>query len=74
MKELNKHSKTITQDESQPASQAMLYAVGLKEEDMAKAQVGIVSTGYEVGRHAVARTDGLPDVPRTAAFHAEYYD
>ena len=47
MKELNKHSKTITQDESQPASQAMLYAVGLKEEDMAKAQVGIVSTGYE---------------------------
>jgi dihydroxy-acid dehydratase len=47
MEELNKHSKTITQDESQPASQAMLYAVGLKEEDMAKAQVGIVSTGYE---------------------------
>ena len=47
MKELNRFSKTITQDESQPASQAMLYAVGLEEEDMAKAQVGIVSTGYE---------------------------
>lgn len=45
--ELNKYSKTITQDESQPASQAMLYAVGLSEEDMAKAQVGIVSTGFE---------------------------
>ena len=45
--ELNKYSKTITQDESQPASQAMLYAVGLKENDMAKAQVGIVSTGFE---------------------------
>ena len=48
MKELNKHSKTITQDESQPASQAMLYAVGLKEEDMAKAQVGIVSLVMKV--------------------------
>ena len=47
MSELNKYSKTLTQDESQPASQAMLYAVGLKEADMKKAQVGIVSTGYE---------------------------
>ena len=45
--ELNKYSKTITQDETQPAAQAMLYGIGLKEEDMKKAQVGIVSTGYE---------------------------
>ena len=45
--ELNKHSKRLTQDESQPASQAMLYAVGLKDEDMSKAQIGIASTGYE---------------------------
>ncbi len=45
--EINKYSKTITLDESQPASQAMLYAVGLDEKDMSKAQVGIVSTGYE---------------------------
>ncbi|MBT30770.1 MAG: dihydroxy-acid dehydratase [Thalassobius sp.] len=45
--ELNKHSKTITQDPQQPASQAMLYGVGLTEEDLKKAQVGIVSTGYE---------------------------
>ncbi|MGK0414107.1 MAG: dihydroxy-acid dehydratase [Polaribacter sp.] len=45
--ELNKHSKRLTQDESQPASQAMLYAVGLKDEDMSKAQVGIASTGYD---------------------------
>ncbi len=45
--ELNKHSKRLTQDESQPASQAMLYAVGLNDEDMNKAQVGIVSTGFE---------------------------
>lgn len=45
--ELNKYSKTITQDETQPAAQAMLYGIGLTEEDMNKAQVGIVSTGYE---------------------------
>ncbi|MDX1270420.1 dihydroxy-acid dehydratase [Bizionia paragorgiae] len=47
MKTLNKYSQTITQDESQPAAQAMLYGIGLTEEDMHKAQVGIVSTGYE---------------------------
>ena len=45
--ELNKYSKRLTQDESQPASQAMLYAVGLTDEDMRKAQVGIASTGYD---------------------------
>ena len=44
---LNKHSSRLTQDESQPASQAMLYAVGLTDEDMSKAQVGIASTGYD---------------------------
>jgi len=45
--ELNKYSKRLTQDETQPAAQAMLYAVGLSDEDMNKAQVGIVSTGWE---------------------------
>ena len=45
--ELNKYSKRLTQDETQPASQAMLYGIGLTDEDMNKAQVGIVSTGYE---------------------------
>lgn len=47
MKTLNKYSRTITQDETQPAAQAMLYGIGLTEEDLNKAQVGIVSTGYE---------------------------
>lgn len=47
METLNKFSKTITQDETQPAAQAMLYGIGLTEEDLQKAQVGIVSTGYE---------------------------
>ena len=45
--ELNKYSKTITQDVTQPAAQAMLYGIGLTEEDLKKAQVGIVSMGYE---------------------------
>ena len=45
--EINKYSKTITQDESQPAGQAMLYGIGLTDEDMAKAQIGIASAGYE---------------------------
>jgi len=44
---LNKYSKTITQDETQPAAQAMLYGIGLTTEDMTKAQVGIVSMGYD---------------------------
>lgn len=47
MKELNKYSKTITQDVTQPAAQAMLYGIGLTEEDLKKAQVGIVSMGYD---------------------------
>lgn len=44
---LNKYSKTITQDPTQPAAQAQLYALGLTEQDLAKAQVGIVSMGYD---------------------------
>jgi len=45
--ELNKYSKTLTQDTTQPAAQAMLYGIGLTDEDLAKAQVGIVSMGYD---------------------------
>ena len=44
---MNKYSSTITQDPTLPASQAMLYGIGLTETDMKKAQVGIVSTGYD---------------------------
>ncbi len=44
---LNKYSKTITQDVTQPAAQAMLYGIGLTEEDLKKAQVGVVSMGYD---------------------------
>jgi dihydroxy-acid dehydratase len=44
---LNKYSRTFTQDPTLPAAQAMLYGIGLTEEDMRKAQVGVVSTGYD---------------------------
>lgn len=47
MAELNKYSKTLTQDPTQPAAQAMLYAIGFKDEDFNKAQVGIVSMGWD---------------------------
>jgi dihydroxy-acid dehydratase len=47
MAELNKYSKTLTQDPTQPAAQAMYYAIGFKEEDFAKAQVGIASMGWD---------------------------
>ena len=44
---LNKYSRTLTQDTTQPAAQAMLYGIGFKDEDFAKAQVGIASMGYD---------------------------
>ncbi len=47
MSELNKFSRRITQPKSQGGSQAQLYAVGLSEADMDKAQVGIASVWFE---------------------------
>jgi dihydroxy-acid dehydratase len=47
MTELNKYSKTLTQDETQPAAQAMLYGIGLTEEDLKKPQIGVCSMGYD---------------------------
>lgn len=47
MSTLNKFSRTLTQEITNPAAKAMLYGVGLSEEDMQKAQIGIASTGYE---------------------------
>ena len=47
MNKLNKYSKTVTQDPTQPAAQAMLHAIGLTKDDFYKPIVGIASTGYE---------------------------
>ena len=44
---LNKYSKTITLDPTQPAAQAMFYGIGLTDADLQKAQVGVVSMGYD---------------------------
>jgi len=72
MNEMNKYSKTLTQDPTQPAAQAMYYAIGFKEEDFQKAQVGIVSMGWDGNpcnmhlnalsdqvKESVNRTEGL---------------
>ena len=45
--EINKYSKVLTQDPTQPAAQAMLYGIGLTEDDLKKAQVGVASMGYD---------------------------
>ncbi len=44
---LNRYSARITQPRSQGASQAMLYATGLKREDLDKPQIGIASMWFE---------------------------
>ena len=66
-KKLNKYSSRLTQEQSQVGSQAMLYGVGLSDEDMKKPQVGIASTGWdgnpcnmhlnELARHAQSSVD-----------------
>ncbi|XP_057489805.1 dihydroxy-acid dehydratase, chloroplastic isoform X1 [Actinidia eriantha] len=44
---LNKYSSRITEPKSQGGSQAILYGVGLSDEDMGKPQIGISSVWYE---------------------------
>ena len=46
-KELNKYSKAVTQDSTQPAAKAMLHAIGMSNEDLKNPLVGIASTGYD---------------------------
>ncbi|MBX2842753.1 MAG: dihydroxy-acid dehydratase [Flammeovirgaceae bacterium] len=67
---LNKYSKRITQDPSQPASQAMLYGIGLTEEDLKKPQIGIVSTGYE-GNTCNMHLNGLSEVVKKGVWDAD---
>src|SRR5499426_112476 len=45
--QLNKYSSRITEPKSQGASQAMLYATGLSDEDLQKPQVGISSVWFD---------------------------
>lgn len=46
-KPLNKYSRTLTQDPTQPATQAMFYGIGFQKEDFEKAQIGVASMGYD---------------------------
>ncbi|MEE9374265.1 MAG: dihydroxy-acid dehydratase [Saprospiraceae bacterium] len=57
---LNKYSKKVTQDDTQPGAQAMLYGIGLTEEDMKKPLVGIASTGWD-GNPCNMHLNGLAD-------------
>jgi len=66
---LNKYSQRLTQDPTQPASQAMLYGVGLTEEDMKKAQIGVVSTGYEGNTCNMHLNDLAKDVKASVQQH-----
>lgn len=61
MNELNKYSKTITQDSTQPAAQAMFYGIGLTEEDLTKAQVGVASMGWD-GNTCNMHLNALADI------------
>ena len=44
---MNRYSRSVTQDDTQPAAQAMLHAIGLDDEDLKNPLIGIASTGYE---------------------------
>ncbi|MCZ8215837.1 MAG: dihydroxy-acid dehydratase [Cyclobacteriaceae bacterium] len=70
MSVLNKYSRTITQDPSLPASQAMLYGIGLTEHDLTKAQVGIVSTGFD-GNTCNMHLNALAQEVKTAVWDNE---
>jgi dihydroxy-acid dehydratase len=70
MNELNKYSKTITQDFTQPAAQAMLHGIGLTDEDLKKAQVGIVSMGYD-GNTCNMHLNDLAQITKKAVWSEE---
>ncbi len=67
---INKYSKHVTSDPSQPAARAMLHAIGLTKADMDKAQVGIVSTGWE-GNPCNMHLNGLAKSIKTSVNSAD---
>ncbi|PJB12252.1 MAG: dihydroxy-acid dehydratase [Flavobacteriales bacterium CG_4_9_14_3_um_filter_40_17] len=67
---LNKYSKTVTQDETQPAAQAMLHAIGLTDDDLQKPMIGIASTGYE-GNPCNMHLNDLAKEIKTGIQHAD---
>src|SRR5215472_109279 len=70
---LNRFSSRITQPPAQGASQAMLYATGLTEADMQKAQVGIASVWYEgnpCNQHLLALSEKVKEGVKSAGLVA----
>tara|TARA_R100001143_G_C3361295_1_gene136482 strand:+ start:48977 stop:50653 length:1677 start_codon:yes stop_codon:yes gene_type:complete len=61
MAKINKFSARLTEERAQVGSKAMLYATGLSEDDMKKAQVGIASTGWD-GNPCNMHLNGLAGV------------
>ncbi len=70
MSEINRYSKTLTQDPTQPAAQAMLYGIGFTTEDMDKAQVGIASMGYD-GNPCNMHLNGLSAVIKKSVWESD---
>jgi len=70
MNELNKYSKVLTQDVTQPAAQAMYYGIGLSDEDLKKAQVGIASMGYD-GNTCNMHLNGLAKLVKQSVWDAD---
>jgi len=67
---INKFSSRLTEIQSQVGSKAMLYATGLSEDDMKKAQVGIASTGWD-GNPCNMHLNGLADVVKKGVWSNE---
>ena len=65
----NRYSAKVTRPRSQGASQAMLFGVGLTEEDLQKPQVGICSMWYE-GNTCNMHLDRLAAEVRTGVLAA----
>ena len=67
---INKFSSRLTESQSQVGSKAMLYATGLSEDDMKKAQVGIASTGWD-GNPCNMHLNGLADIVKKGVWANE---
>jgi len=67
--EMNKYSRRLTQERSQVGSRAMLYGTGLKPDDMHKAQVGVVSMGWD-GNPCNMHLNGLADIVKKSVLDA----
>ncbi|TVR29572.1 MAG: dihydroxy-acid dehydratase [Balneolaceae bacterium] len=69
-KKINKFSSRLTENRAQVGSKAMLYATGLSEDDMKKAQIGIASTGWD-GNPCNMHLNGLAEVVKRGVWASD---